>query len=161
VKHRPICAPHAARHPLDAIFAPRTVAVIGATERPGSVGRTVLQNLIGHSFGGIVFPINPNRHNILGIKAYPRVADAPAPIDLAVVVTPAPTVPDVMRECAEVGVRGVLRVTSIGDLFSMAEVLAKQPRPKGLRLTILTNAAATNNRTRSTSSPPRKRLMSG
>ena len=60
------------RLPLDAIFAPRTVAVIGATEKPGSVGRTILWNLISNPFGGTVYPVNPNRPNVLGIKAYPE-----------------------------------------------------------------------------------------
>lgn len=58
------------RQPLDAIFAPRTVAVIGATEKTGSVGRTILWNLISNPFGGVVFPVNPKRSSILGIKAY-------------------------------------------------------------------------------------------
>ena len=82
-----------ARRPLDAIFAPRAVAVIGATEKAGSVGRTILWNLISNPFGGTVYPVNPKRPNVLGIKAYPTIADVPEPVDLAVVVTPAATVP--------------------------------------------------------------------
>ena len=78
---------------LDPFFAPGTVAVVGATEKAGSVGRTVLWNLISSPFGGTVLPINPNRPSILGIKAYPNLATAPGPIDLAVVVTPASSVP--------------------------------------------------------------------
>src|SRR5437870_3246576 len=65
----------AQRQSLDAIFAPRTVAVIGATETQGSVGRTVLWNLISNPFGGTVFPVNPKRPNVMGIKAYPSIAD--------------------------------------------------------------------------------------
>ena len=60
----------ATRQPLDAIFRPRSVAVIGATETPGSVGRTVLWNLISSPFGGMVLPVNPKRSSILGVKAY-------------------------------------------------------------------------------------------
>ena len=57
---------------LDAIFSPKNVAVIGATERQGSVGRTILWNLISNPFGGTVFPVNPTRSSILGIRAYPQ-----------------------------------------------------------------------------------------
>jgi acetyltransferase len=101
-----------AHQPLDAIFAPRSVAVIGATEREGSVGRTILWNLITNSFGGTVFPVNPKRPNVLGIKAYPSVGEVPDQIDLAVIVTPAPTVPGVIRECAEAGVKGAIVISA-------------------------------------------------
>src|SRR4051794_23991439 len=84
------------RHPLNAIFAPQSVAVIGASEKPGSVGRTILWNLISSPFGGTVYPVNPNRPSILGVKAYPHLAAIPDAVDLAVVVTPAPTVPGIM-----------------------------------------------------------------
>src|SRR5512135_206439 len=83
------------RQPLDAIFAPKSVAVIGATERPGSVGRTILWNLISTPFGGTVYPVNPNRPSVLGIKAYPNVKAIPEKVDLVVVVTPAVTTPGV------------------------------------------------------------------
>jgi acetyltransferase len=79
---------HERSRPLDAIFAPRTIAVVGATEKAGSVGRTILENLIGNPFGRRIFPVNPNRPDVLGIKAYARPADVPGPIDLAVVVRP-------------------------------------------------------------------------
>ncbi len=98
--------------PLDVFFRPRTVAVIGATETPGSVGRTLLQNLIGAPFGGTVFPVNPRRPNVLGIKAYRSVSEVPDPVDLAVVVTPAPTVPSIIRECASLGVKGAIVISA-------------------------------------------------
>ena len=60
------------RQALDTIFAPKSVAVIGATETPGSVGRTIVWNLISSSFGGTIYPVNPKRASILGIKAYPN-----------------------------------------------------------------------------------------
>ncbi|MEM8672479.1 MAG: bifunctional acetate--CoA ligase family protein/GNAT family N-acetyltransferase [Cyanobacteria bacterium P01_G01_bin.67] len=96
------------RQPLDAIFAPQTVAVIGATDRPGSVGRTLLWNLISNPFGGTVFPVNPKRKNVLGIKAYADITAIPEAVDLAVIATPAPTVPQVIRQCGEAGVNGVI-----------------------------------------------------
>jgi len=91
-------------HPLDPLFAPRSVAVIGATERAGSVGRSVLWNLLSNPFGGTVFPVNSKRPNVLGIKAYPKVSDLPDKVDLVVVTTPADTVPDVLTEAVEAGI---------------------------------------------------------
>ena len=98
---------------LEAFFAPRNVAVIGATDKAGSAGRTILWNLISNPFGGTVFPVNPKRPRVLGIKAHPRIGDVPDPIDLAIVATPAPTVPDLIAECVEAGVRAAI-VTSPG-----------------------------------------------
>lgn len=100
------------RHPLDAIFSPRNVAVIGATERADSVGRTLLWNLISNPFGGTIFPINPKRSNVLGIRAYPAIADTPDEVDLAVIVTPAPTVPGVIEECVKAGVKGAIIISA-------------------------------------------------
>lgn len=97
---------------LDAIFRPRSVAVIGASERPGSVGRTLLWNLISNPFGGTVYPVNPKRTNVLGIRAYPSVKDIPEPVDLAVIATPAPTVPGVVQECVEAGVKGAVIISA-------------------------------------------------
>ncbi|HET7079762.1 MAG TPA: bifunctional acetate--CoA ligase family protein/GNAT family N-acetyltransferase [Chloroflexia bacterium] len=100
------------RHPLSAIFEPRSVAVIGASEKTGSVGRTILWNLISSPFGGTVYPVNPTRPSILGVKAYPNLAAIPDPVDLAVIVTPAPTVPGIMAECVEKGVKGVIVISA-------------------------------------------------
>ena len=100
------------RLPLDAIFAPRAVAVIGATEKAGSVGRAILWNLISSPFGGTVYPVNPKRPNVLGIRSYPNIAAVPEPVDLAVIVTPAPTVPQVIGECVEAGVKGAIIISA-------------------------------------------------
>ncbi len=97
---------------LDAFFAPASVAVIGATEQAGSVGRTILWNLIGNPFGGTVFPVNPKRHSVLGIKAYPSVTDLPEPVDLAIVVTPAAAVPGVIAACTDAGVKGAIIISA-------------------------------------------------
>src|SRR5687767_4786436 len=97
---------------LDAIFTPKIVAVIGATERQGSVGRTILWNLITNPFGGTVYPVNPSRPSILGVKAYPDLAAVPEKVDLAIIVTPAATVPGVVRECAQAGVRGAIIISA-------------------------------------------------
>ena len=103
---------HYEAQPLDAIFAPRNVAVIGATESQGSVGRTILWNLISTPFGGAVFPVNPKRNSVLGIKAYRSIAEVPETVDLAVIVTPAPSIPGIIRECVEVGVRGAIVISA-------------------------------------------------
>ncbi|HUB26281.1 MAG TPA: CoA-binding protein, partial [Tepidisphaeraceae bacterium] len=97
---------------LDAIFQPRTIAVIGATENAGSVGRTVLWNLIASPFGGTVYPINPKRSSVLGIKAYPNIAAVSERVDLAVVVTPAATVPEIIGQCAAAGVKGAIVISA-------------------------------------------------
>ena len=75
------------------------MAVIGASEKQGSVGRTVLWNLVTNPFGGTVYPVNPRRSQVLGIRAYPTIADVPEKVDLAVLVTLASTVPGLIRQC--------------------------------------------------------------
>src|SRR3954464_7329247 len=100
------------RQALDAFFSPKNVAVIGATETPGSVGRTLLWNLISSPFGGTVFPVNPKRPSVLGIKAYPTLKDVPAKIDLAVIVTPATAVPGLVGQCADLGIPGAVIISA-------------------------------------------------
>ncbi|HLH09976.1 MAG TPA: bifunctional acetate--CoA ligase family protein/GNAT family N-acetyltransferase [Terriglobales bacterium] len=100
------------KHPLDAVFAPKAVAVIGATERPGSIGRRVLWALLSSPFGGTVFPVSKDRAGVLGIKAYPNVAAVPESVDLAVIVTPAVTVPGIIGECVEAGVRAAIVISA-------------------------------------------------
>ena len=79
------------RHPLDAFFAPRNIAVIGATEKAGSVGLAAFSNLRASDFGGKVIPVNTKSPQVLGVPAYRSVKDIPDAIDLAVIITPAPT----------------------------------------------------------------------
>ncbi|WP_013321343.1 bifunctional acetate--CoA ligase family protein/GNAT family N-acetyltransferase [Gloeothece verrucosa] len=98
--------------PLSFIFKPDTVAVIGATDKEGSVGRTLLWNLISNPFGGTIYPINPKRHNVLGIQAYPNIKAVPEPVDLAVIATPAPTIPGIIAECVEAGVQGAIIISA-------------------------------------------------
>ena len=103
---------HFERDSLRAIFAPKSVAVIGATEQQGRVGRTVLWNLISNPFGGTVYPINKRHKQVLGIKAYANVAQVPEPVDLALIVTPAPTVPGIVSECVAAGVKGAIIISA-------------------------------------------------
>src|SRR5947209_4824297 len=83
------------RRPLDAFFAPSSVAVIGATETPHSVGCTLLSNLIHGGFRGDLFPVNPKRPQVLGLPAFPSIKAVSRRVDLAVIVTPAPSVPGI------------------------------------------------------------------
>ena len=99
-------------HPLDPLFLPQSVAVIGASERAGSVGRSVLWNLLSSPFGGTVFPVNSKRPNVLGIKAYPSIRDLPDKVDLVVVTTPADTVPDLIAESVELGIRAAIVISA-------------------------------------------------
>jgi acetyltransferase len=103
---------HQGNQPLDVFFSPKTVAVIGATETPNSVGRTVLWNLVTSPFGGTVYPVNPKRPSVLGVKAYKTVSDIPEDVDLAVIVTPPPSIPGIIRECGENGVRGAVVISA-------------------------------------------------
>src|ERR1039457_817305 len=102
----------ARRHPLDSIFSPKVIAVIGATENPGSVGRTVFQNLGRGGFEGVVYPVNPKRSSVLCVKAYPNIAAVPEKVDLVVVCTPATAVPAVIRDCTQAGVPGAIIISA-------------------------------------------------
>src|SRR5215208_4451313 len=100
------------RQALDSMFAPKSVAVIGATETPGSVGRTIVWNLISSSFGGTIYPVNPKRPSILGIKAYPSLTAVPEVVDLIVVVTPATTIPNIIKEAVDLGVKSAVIISA-------------------------------------------------
>jgi len=100
------------RHPLDNIFMPKSVAVVGATEKVGSVGRTVLWNLMNTPFGGPIYPVNPTRPSVLGIKAYPKLAALPEKPDLVVVTTPAAIIPGIVGEAADLGIPGAVVISA-------------------------------------------------
>jgi acetyltransferase len=102
----------AGRPSLEVFFRPRNAAVIGATETAGSVGRTLMANFLRTSFGGAVYPVNPKRSSVMGVRAYARVADLPEPPDLAVIVVPAPAVPEVVGQCAVAGARGAIVISA-------------------------------------------------
>ena len=112
------------RMALDSIFSPKNVALIGATETANSVGRTLMWNLISNPFGGAVFPVNPKRSSVLGVKAYPSIKDVPEAVDLAVIVTPAPTVPGIISDCVDANIPGAI-IISAGF---------KETGPKGVEL---------------------------
>jgi acetyltransferase len=90
---------------------PRTIALIGATETEGTVGRTIMENLM-RSTGRAIFPVNPHHKTVFGLPCVPSVADVPDGVDLAVVATPAETVPEVLDECAAAHVAGAIVVSA-------------------------------------------------
>ena len=104
-------APPPARGALEPLFLPRSVAVIGATNRPGTVGRAVIGNLQESKFPIKLFAVNPSHPEVLGIKTHPRIADIPG-IDLAVVVTPAQIVPQIIGECVDAGVKSAVVISA-------------------------------------------------
>jgi acetyl coenzyme A synthetase (ADP forming)-like protein len=97
---------------LDFLFYPKSIAVIGASRRPGSVGQSLLANLLGSRYQGVIFPVNPRAAGILGIKSYPRVLDIPDEVDLAVIIVPSPIVPTVLEECGAKGIKGAIIITA-------------------------------------------------
>ncbi|MGE3316183.1 MAG: CoA-binding protein, partial [Planctomycetaceae bacterium] len=97
---------------ISKLFDPRSVAIIGATERAGSVGRTLTANLLARSFHGAVYPVNSKRSEVLGVKAYARIEEVPECPDVAVIVTPAATVPRIVQQCADRGVRAAIVISA-------------------------------------------------
>ena len=101
------------RHPgLESIFLPRSVAVIGATDREGTVGRSIVSNLLESKFPIKVYAVNPSHSEVLGIKTYKQIGDIPGRVDLAVVVTPAHTVPQVIGECVDADVKSAVVISA-------------------------------------------------
>ena len=124
-------------NPFAAFFAPRSVAVVGATETAGSVGRALLENLA--SFEGGVFPVHPKRPVVLGRRAFPSLAALPETPDLAVIVTPAATVPALIGECAEAGIHNAIIISAgfreIGPAGrALEEAVIAEARRGGVRI---------------------------
>ncbi len=97
---------------LDKLFDPKSIAVIGASNKKGSVGYILLRNLIGAEYEGIVYPVNVSAQSVQGIQAYASISQVPRKIDLAIIAVPAKAVPETMRECGEAGVAGAVIVSS-------------------------------------------------
>lgn len=97
---------------LDMFFAPRSVAVIGASRTPGKLGYAVLHNIVQHGYGRAIYPVNPTADQILGLRCYPTVLAVPGPVDLAVITVPSKIVPAVLTECGQKGVRGSIIISA-------------------------------------------------
>ena len=97
---------------IAALLRPRSVAVIGASRRRGTIGAEIFHNLITRGFEGVVYPVNPNAPVVQSVQAYPSIDAVPGPVDLAVVVVPAATVPAVIDECGRAGVRSAVVISA-------------------------------------------------
>ena len=100
------------RSPMARFFSPSSVAVVGATDRDGSVGRTVLLNLLNGAFKGQVFAVNPHRSEILGVRCCASIGAVPGPVDLVIIVTPAVTVPGVVAECVKANAKVIVVISA-------------------------------------------------
>lgn len=98
--------------PLAAVFRPRSVAVVGASRSPSSVGRQIFDNLLGGGFQGPVYPVNPTAREVGSVRAYPRVSAIPDDVDLAVIAVPAAVTLEVVEDCAKKGVKGLVVITA-------------------------------------------------
>jgi acetyl coenzyme A synthetase (ADP forming)-like protein len=97
---------------LTPIFSPRSIAVIGASSKPLSVGWETMNSILRFGFTGAVYPVNPKAPEINGIKAYPSISDIPEPVDLAIMVVKRDLVLPAMQECADKSVKGVIVITA-------------------------------------------------
>jgi acetate---CoA ligase (ADP-forming) len=97
---------------LTALLAPRTIAVVGASRRDGTMGHQILHNLITYGFTGAVYPVNPKAASVCAVRAYSRVADVPDPLDVAMIVVPKEQVLEVAEECGAAGVKGLIVISA-------------------------------------------------
>src|ERR1017187_9535126 len=96
---------------LKSIFEPQSAAVVGASATVGTVGNAIFSNILQSSFQGVVYPVNPKYGNIMSVKAYPDVLSIPGEIDLVIVCVSKNLVEDVIKQCAEKGVKGIVVIT--------------------------------------------------
>ncbi|MDH3745058.1 MAG: acetate--CoA ligase family protein [Acidobacteriota bacterium] len=125
--------------PLDFIFSPRSIAVVGASRRRDSIGFALLHNLIEGEFQGTIFPVNPKAGVIHSLKAYPDLASVPDPVDLAIVMVPRDAVLGVVEDCLETGVGGLVVITAGfaetgGEGVELERTLRQRVRAGGVRM---------------------------
>ncbi len=97
---------------LDKIFNPKSIAIVGASDEEGTVGYILMKNLTELGYKGSVYPVNIHKSEVLGIKAYPSVEQIPEVVDLAIIATPAKTVPDVLEQCGKAGIAGIIIISA-------------------------------------------------
>jgi len=125
---------------LEYLFRPQSIAVIGASNRPQRVGTVLMRNLLEAGFSGPIMPVNPKHTSIAGVLAYPDIASLPLTPDLAVICTPASTVPDLIDELGKRGTRAAIIITaglarhSDDDGVSLQQRLRERAREHGMRL---------------------------
>ncbi|MDD3518724.1 MAG: bifunctional acetate--CoA ligase family protein/GNAT family N-acetyltransferase [Chromatiales bacterium] len=126
-------------HYLNRLFSPRSIAVIGASNRPESVGALIFANLLAAGYKGGLYPINPKHAEVQGRKAYPNLESIGHPVDLAVIATPAPTVPAIIEDCGAQGVRGAVVISAgFGEAGTkgrrLEEAMLENARRYGMRI---------------------------
>jgi len=124
---------------LDKIFKPSSIAVIGASQREGSIGSALMQNLVQGGFQGTILPVNPKHSKIHGLKSYPSILKAETSTDLAIIATPIATVPSIVKECAEAGIDGAIIVSAGGKETGakgreIENQIEREARKGGLRI---------------------------
>jgi acetate---CoA ligase (ADP-forming) len=124
---------------IAALLTPSSIAVIGASRRPATIGHEILRNLIGGGFTGPVYPVNPQARAVAGVRAYPTIGDVPDDVDLAVVAVPATDVPEAVRQCATRGVRNLVIISAGfaelgGDQAQTERELVAVARRNGMRI---------------------------
>jgi acetyltransferase len=124
---------------LEHFFRPHSVALIGASDRPHSVGATVMHNLLAGGFAGPLWPVNIRHASVAGRQAYPSVQNLPSPPELAIICTPAPTVPGLITELGTMGTRAAVVISAgleqpSGDGQTFASAMLRAARPHGLRV---------------------------
>ena len=119
---------------LSSVFIkPRSIAVIGASEKAGTIGRAIINN-IKNGYKGKIYPITPSHETVFGIKAYKSVLDIEDSIDLAVIATPSKIVPKVLEECGKKGIKGAIIITAgFKEVGGEGELLQKEVEEIGKR----------------------------
>ncbi len=122
---------------LTGLLRPKGVAIVGASSTPGKIGHTVVKNLVESGYEGGIFPVNPSADQILGLKVYPNVRDIPEQVEAAVITVPAKFVMDVVKDCGEKGVKGLIVITSgfseVGET-ELEEEMVKLANTYGMRV---------------------------
>ncbi|RLF79167.1 CoA-binding protein, partial [Thermococci archaeon] len=97
---------------LDFLFYPKSVAVIGASNKEGKIGNAIMKNLINFGFKGKIYPVNVKESEVMGLKAYKSVLEIPGEVDVAVIAIPGRFVPQVLEECGQKGVKGAVVISA-------------------------------------------------
>ena len=115
---------------VERIIKPHSVAIIGASEDEAKFGGRIMHNVVRHGYAGELLPINPGRETILGRRAYPNIAAAPGPIDLALIAVPATQLRQMVEECGAAGVGACVVITAqLGEFDEAGKVASGRDRP--------------------------------
>jgi acetyltransferase len=97
---------------VESVMKPKSIAVVGATNRPGSVGQAVFRNILNAGFQGVLYPVNPKAKSVQSVKAYPRLMDIPDEVDLAVIIVPAQIVCSILEEAGQKHVKAAIVISA-------------------------------------------------